>query len=114
METGLQVLIVRSSDGTAWVLPKGHLEAGESSAVAAEREVREETGVVARIGRLLATQELPNGPVVDYFAGWALRNVRPTEMREVRWVSADEADQLLSFPEARKVVSMAVEDPIHG
>jgi 8-oxo-dGTP pyrophosphatase MutT (NUDIX family) len=36
-----------------WGIPKGHLEAGETSADAAVREVREETGIVAAIDELL-------------------------------------------------------------
>lgn len=36
-----------------WDLPKGHLEAGESLAACAEREIAEETGVRARVVRPL-------------------------------------------------------------
>ena len=50
----LHVLLGRR--GPLWRLPKGKLEAGESDAQAAEREVAEETGeggrVVARLGEV--------------------------------------------------------------
>lgn len=36
-----------------WDLPKGHLEAGESLAACAEREIVEETGIAARVERPL-------------------------------------------------------------
>ena len=36
-----------------WDLPKGHLEAGESLAACAEREIAEETGIAARVERPL-------------------------------------------------------------
>ena len=36
-----------------WDLPKGHLEAGESFAACAEREIAEETGIAARVERPL-------------------------------------------------------------
>lgn len=47
---GDRVLFIRHPDAPdAWGLPGGGVEAGESLAEAARREVREETGVVARI-----------------------------------------------------------------
>jgi ADP-ribose pyrophosphatase YjhB (NUDIX family) len=53
----------RSQD--EWVLPKGHIESGESCEQAAIREVREETGVVARIIAPLRTTEfVTNGKLV--------------------------------------------------
>lgn len=43
-----EVLVLRHARGE-WIMPKGHLEAGETPPEAARREVREETGLVARI-----------------------------------------------------------------
>jgi len=40
---------VRVKDGTVLALPKGHIDPGESAAEAAEREVREETGVTGTL-----------------------------------------------------------------
>ncbi|MGN6755621.1 MAG: NUDIX domain-containing protein [Thermomicrobiales bacterium] len=40
---------LRQAKNGDWVLPKGHIEAGESAAAAAVREVAEETGLAARI-----------------------------------------------------------------
>jgi 8-oxo-dGTP pyrophosphatase MutT (NUDIX family) len=45
----LRVLLVRSKDGAHWVLPKGHIEPGETARQAAVREVREESGVVGEV-----------------------------------------------------------------
>lgn len=43
---GAHVVLLQNRDGS-WVLPKGHVEAGESLLQTALREVREETGLVA-------------------------------------------------------------------
>lgn len=41
---GIEVLLIRDSKGR-WTIPKGHIEEGETPRQAAEREVREETGL---------------------------------------------------------------------
>lgn len=74
--SGLEVLLVhpggpfwRSKDAHAWTLPKGELGAGETALAAAQRELREETGIVAR-GELapLGTVTQGNGKVVHAWA----------------------------------------------
>lgn len=45
-----QVVLRRTALGE-WVFPKGHVEPGETAARAAEREVLEETGLLARVLR---------------------------------------------------------------
>ena len=46
---GLEVLLVRTSDGTRWTFPKGGREAGETLAEAAAREAAEESGATGRV-----------------------------------------------------------------
>jgi 8-oxo-dGTP pyrophosphatase MutT (NUDIX family) len=41
----LRLALARETDGEPWVLPKGHVEDGESPLDAARREVAEETGL---------------------------------------------------------------------
>lgn len=50
---GTRVLVLHHRETGEWRLPKGKLKAGESAAQAAEREVREETGLCLRAGRYL-------------------------------------------------------------
>jgi len=115
----LQFLLVRPLDGSpVWVLPKGHIEAGETPAVAAVREVREEAGVVAR----LSQPEAPPLGVVAYTARgqpvrcafYALRWLGPAvgpaespEDRLVRWATLAEVGALVPFPETVALVAAA-------
>jgi len=48
---GPQVLLVHHNATGKWVFPGGHVDAGETPAEAALREVREETGLIAVIQR---------------------------------------------------------------
>ena len=100
-------LLVRSSDGTAWVLPKGHIESGEDAPSAARRELLEEGGVVgAEIGTL-STHEYDKGEErvrVRYFLVRAKRFETPEEDRPQRWESEKDALSLLDFDDARAVL----------
>jgi len=50
-------LVVSSSDGANWVLPKGHIEPGDiAPEAAALRELREEAGVMGEILDRLSVQ----------------------------------------------------------
>src|SRR3954467_8589571 len=67
-----QVLLVHRPAYDDWSFPKGKLDRGESSPVAAGRGVAEETGVRVRLGVRWTTQSSRNGAppkVVDYWVG---------------------------------------------
>ncbi len=103
-------LIVSSSDGTHWVLPKGHIEPGESPEAAALREVKEEAGVTGEIvDRLLLQRfEKPEEEViVQYFLVRELNSTESPERRSVRWEHEQTALQLLTFEDARKALQRA-------
>lgn len=52
-----ELLLCRSRDGSAWVLPGGTLEPGEDLRTAAVREALEEAGVSVTVGALAYVQE---------------------------------------------------------
>jgi 8-oxo-dGTP pyrophosphatase MutT (NUDIX family) len=54
---GSRIALVRNSWSDGWVLPGGSIEAGESPAAAAEREVEEETGLRVDVAAAVARVE---------------------------------------------------------
>ena len=108
----LEVLIIRPNDGTqSWVLPKGHIERGESPAEAAGREVAEESGVLATVERLLDHVEF-TAKGENVRAAFYLMRARgeqpPKENRAVRWVSTGDAARLLTHAQSRHVLEAAL------
>ena len=111
-----------------WALPKGHIDAGETAAETALREVREETGVEGRLVEKLgdvryvytASYEGGSGErifkVVSFFllrAGRgridAIDESMRVEVAEARWLPLDEAPRLLSYDGERKMAEKALE-----
>jgi 8-oxo-dGTP diphosphatase len=92
-----------------WSFPKGKLDPGESWEDAARREVREEIGLRCRLGRELAPAEyrVDGGrKVVRY---WLMEPESGAfapneEVDEVRWLSPDAAERLLSHAHDRELL----------
>ena len=98
-----------------WVLPKGHVESGETPAETALREVAEEAGVRGEVVGLLGTTEYAvdrDDVSVDYFLMRYAGETPPTEKRARRWVSYDEALRLLAHRDARDLVTRAHSRPV--
>ena len=93
-----------------WVFPKGHVEDGETAAVAALREVTEEAGVRARpIQRLRRVEQKKDGEriLIAYFLMAYSGRATPLENRRIRWLSFDEAIQELDLGKTRRVLRSA-------
>ncbi|MFF5230311.1 NUDIX hydrolase [Dactylosporangium sp. NPDC000521] len=88
-----RVLLVRRSVpevGLVWQFPAGKVEVGESDAVAAVREAREETGLlVTAVGRLGARLHPATGRWIAYVAchviGGDASAAAPDEVVEAAW-----------------------------
>lgn len=116
-----RVLLVRRSDSGAWAPVSGILEPGEQPAVAAVREVLEETGVVASAERLSSTASeteptiCPNGDLVQfvdltfrcrYLSGRA--HVGDDESTDVGWFALD------ALPPMAEHLLARIDAAVHG
>ena len=60
-----KILLTRRTDNGLWCLPGGGIDPGESAAEACEREIREETGLNARVTLLIGVYSSPDW-LVEY------------------------------------------------
>ena len=93
-----------------WVLPKGHIEPGETPEVAAVREVQEEAGVRAAVVAQVGESEyaVDGQPVCTIFflmryEGEASRH----EGRALAWRRYEDALRLLCFDDTKRVLLQA-------
>lgn len=113
-----RVLITQHSQNNHWGFPKGHIEKGQTSKEAAIREVREEGGIEAEIiekigenkyfytfdGKkrfkvvVLFLMKYLSGDIADH----------DFEVSEAKWVSPEEALNILSFSTDKKLLQEAV------
>jgi 8-oxo-dGTP pyrophosphatase MutT (NUDIX family) len=111
-----RLLILKPTYKSGWTVPGGQIEAdGESPWEGCRREVLEETGLVVTTGRLVCVDFLrpkevrPGGMRFLFDCGSVDDDRRDRivlqeeEISECRWVTADEADRLLSGPVGRRV-----------
>jgi 8-oxo-dGTP pyrophosphatase MutT (NUDIX family) len=116
-----EIAIVCMKPKLRWQLPKGIVDPGESPEVTALREVREEAGVETERLALIETIEYWYRSVSDRqpvryhkFVHFYLLEYRSGdvsdhdhEVEEARWVSFDEALEMLEFKSEREVVEKA-------
>jgi 8-oxo-dGTP pyrophosphatase MutT (NUDIX family) len=100
-----------------WSLPKGHIEAGETPADTAVREVAEETGIIGEVVAPLGIIDfwfVADGrrvhKTVHHFLlraiGGALSDA-DVEVTEVAWVPLDELSGRLAYADERALVERA-------
>jgi 8-oxo-dGTP diphosphatase len=111
---GDRIALVHRPRYDDWTLPKGKHEPGEDDVAAALREVQEETGFRGRIERDLGVVRytvekrgvvLPK--VVRYYVMQAEGGAfAPNdEVDELRWVTREQAAQLLTYERDREVLA---------
>lgn len=91
----------RNDDRPPWTFPGGEIRPGENQHAAAVREVKEEAGLTVATSMNLGKRVHPTtGRDIVYIAGRPVNGVDAItadrdELDEVKWVSSDEAEDLM-------------------
>lgn len=114
---GDEVLLIRRGTPPRqgeWSLPGGRIESGEMATDAAIRELREETGVEARLTGLLDVVDgiFPTAGrhyvLIDYAAEWLSGEpVAGDDALEARFVPLDQVAALIDWSETRRIIALA-------
>lgn len=115
----VEVLLVHRPKYDDWSFPKGKLDRGEHAAVAAVREVAEETGLAVRLGRPLDDQMyVVQGGRVKAVHYWLARPLDGDdvsgylpnrEIDKVRWVPVEKAAARLTYSRDRATLEQAID-----
>ncbi|CDP83639.1 MULTISPECIES: NUDIX hydrolase [Mycolicibacterium] len=111
-----EVAVIHRPRYDDWSLPKGKLDLGETEPVAAVREVHEETGYTAQLGRRLGSisYDIPQGTKRVWY--WAARatggDFAPNdEVDKLIWLPVPAAADQLVYPHDRKVLRRFAKQP---
>ena len=116
---------VRVKGGKVLALPKGHIDPGESAAEAAEREVREETGVQGELVEKLGDVKywyardgdrvfkLVSFFLFRYVSG-SVRDYQVEEVDSAEWVPLEDAPKLLAYRGERQMAEAALSRMAQG
>lgn len=111
-----EIAVIHRSRYDDWSLPKGKVDPGETEPVTAVREIEEETGFRAHLGRRLATVSYPVDTGIKRVRYWAGRCVdgefaASAEVDDLVWLPADQAMTTLTYPDDRKVLRRFLKMP---
>ena len=113
------VPVKRAADGTRVLgLPKGHPDPGEAPEAAAQREVREETGLttelIRELGEITYSYQAQQGTVAkrvrfylfEYRSGDLADHDH--EIEDARWMALSQAARELTYEGEREIVARAL------
>lgn len=104
-----EVAVIHRPRYDDWSLPKGKVDPGETEPVTAVREVAEETGYAAHLGRRLAAVTYPVDQSTKKVRYWTARAIGGefspnSEVDELKWLPISEAIKAVGYPHDRKVL----------
>lgn len=115
----VEILLIQDSKGR-WTIPKGHIEEGETPRKAAEREIREETGlaemnVLDWLGKINFRYRRNNSLVLmttEIFLVQAVGktdNVKPEKwMTSLAWLPTSDALAKIEYEDIEKLILLAL------
>lgn len=112
----VEVALIHRPRYDDWSLPKGKVDPGETEPVAAVREIFEETGQYAHLGRRLGAVNYPVQQGVKKVRYWAARALggefTPNhEVDDLVWLPVDAAMKQLQYPYDRKILRRFTKAP---
>jgi 8-oxo-dGTP diphosphatase len=104
-----EVALIHRNRYDDWSLPKGKIEPGETAPVTAVREIEEETGYAAELGRWLMALSYPLEAGTKKVTYWAARALGGefapnAEVDQLIWVPVADAIKRVGYPLDRKVL----------
>jgi 8-oxo-dGTP diphosphatase len=112
-----EVALIHRNRYDDWSLPKGKIEPGETAPVTAVREIEEETGYAAELGRRLMALSYPLEAGTKKVTYWAARALGGefapnAEVDQLIWVPVADAIKRVRYPLDRKVLRRFMKHPV--
>ncbi len=115
----VEILLIKDSKGR-WTIPKGHVEPGEEIGAAAEREIREETGlndmeVYSYLGKVNFRYRRSQSLVLMVMHIWLVEALGDTNklspeewLTDIKWIPASEAVDSIAYDDIGKLILIAM------
>jgi 8-oxo-dGTP pyrophosphatase MutT (NUDIX family) len=115
----VELLLIKDVKGR-WTIPKGHVEPGEETGATAEREIREETGlldmeVLCWLGKVNFRYKREKSLVLMVMHIWLVKALGDTNkldpeewLTDVKWFGANETIDKIAYEDISKIILLGM------